>query len=51
MNQLEQIDFDNDYIEIFSKIFFYMKNVEFICFGNFLNDEICKIISIYFKKL
>ena len=51
MNQLEQIDFDNDYIEIFSKIFFYMKNVEFICFGNFLNDEICKIISIYCKKL
>ena len=51
MNNLDQIDFDNDYIEIFSKIFFYMKNVEFISFGNFLNDEICKIISIYCKKL
>ena len=28
-----------------------MKNIKEINFGNFLTDEICQLISVYFKKL
>ena len=48
--QIEQIDFDNDYFEVFSKMLYYMRNtLTHVSFGNFVNDEICKLISIYLK--
>ena len=49
--QIEQIDFDNDYFEVFSKMLYYMRNtLTHVSFGNFVNDEICKLISIYLKQ-
>ena len=48
--QIEQIDFDNDYFEVFSKMLYYMRHtLTNVSFGNFVNDEICKLISIYLK--
>ena len=46
-----EIDFDNEPTEVFSKIFYYMKNLKEINFGNFLTNEICQLISVYLKKL
>ena len=46
------IDFDNDYLEVFGKIFYYMKDsLKYLYLGQFLNDDLCKYISIYLKKL
>ena len=47
----QEIDFENEPNEVFGKIFYYMKNIKEINFGNFLTDEICQLISVYFKKL
>lgn len=46
-----EIDFDNEPTEVFGKIFYYMKNLKEINFGNFLTNEICQLISVYLKKL
>ena len=46
-----EIDFDNVPTEVFGKIFYYMKNLKEINFGNFLTNEICQLISVYLKKL
>ena len=46
-----EIDFDNEPTEVFGKIFYYMKNMKEINFGNFLTNEICQLISVYFKKI
>ena len=50
-NLNQEIDFDNDYIDIFSKIFYKMKNLKKIEFGSFLTDDLCKLISIYLLNL
>ena len=47
----QEIDFENEPTEVFGKIFYYMKNMKEINFGNFLTDEICQLISVYFKKI
>ena len=47
----EEFDFDNEPTEVFGKIFYYMKNLKEINFGNFLTNEICQLISVYLKKL
>jgi len=47
----QEIDFENEPTEVFGKIFYYMKNIKEINFGNFLTDEICQLISVYFKKI
>lgn len=47
----EEFDFDNEPTEVFGKIFYYMKNLKEINFGNFLTNEICQIISVYLKNL
>jgi len=46
-----EIDFDNEPTEVFGKIFYHMKNLKEINFGNFLTNEICLLISVYLKKL
>ena len=46
-----EIDFDNVPTEVFGKIFYYMKNLKEINFGNFLTNEICQLISVYLKKI
>ena len=46
-----EIDFENEPNEVFGKIFYYMKNIKEINFGNFVTDEICQLISVYFKKI
>ena len=46
-----EIDFENEPTEVFGKIFYYMKNMKEINFGNFLTNEICQLISVYFKKI
>ena len=46
-----EIDFDNEPTEVFGKIFYYMKNLKEVNFGNFLTNEICQLISVYLKKL
>ena len=46
-----EIDFENEPTEVFGKIFYYMKNIKEINFGNFVTDEICQLISVYFKKI
>ena len=50
-NLNQEIDFDNDYIDIFSKIFYKMKNLKKIEFGSFLTDDLCKLISIHLLNL
>ena len=50
-NLNREIDFDNDYIDIFSKIFYKMKNLKKIEFGSFLTDDLCKLISIHLLNL
>ena len=50
-NLNQEIDFDNDYIEIFGKIFYKMKNLKRIEFGSFLTNDLCNLISIYLKNL
>ena len=47
----QEIDFENEPNEVFGKIFYYMKNIKEINFGNFLTNEICQLISVYFKKI
>ena len=47
----QEIDFENEPTEVFGKIFYYMKNIKEINFGNFLTDEICQLISVYLKKI
>lgn len=47
----EEIDFDNEPTEVFGKIFYYMKSLKEINFGNFVTNEICQLISVYLKKL
>ena len=46
-----EIDFDNEPTEVFGKIFYYMKNLKEINFGNFLTNEICQLIPVYLKNL
>ena len=46
-----EIDFENEPNEVFGKIFYYMKSIKEINFGNFVTDEICQLISVYFKKI
>jgi len=48
---IEDIDFENEPNEVFGKIFYYMKNIKEINFGHFLTNEICQLISVYFKKI
>ena len=50
-NEGGEIDFENEPTEVFGKIFYYMKNMKEINFGNFLTNEICQLISIYFKQI
>ena len=46
-----EIDFENEPTEVFGKIFYYMKNMKEINLGNFVTNEICQLISVYFKKI
>ena len=46
-----EIDFENEPTEVFGKIFYYMKSMKEINFGNFVTNEICQLISVYFKKI
>jgi len=48
---IEDIDFENEPNEVFGRIFYYMKNIKEINFGHFLTNEICQLISVYFKKI
>ena len=46
------IDFENDYLEVFGKIFYFMKdNLKYLTLGSFVTDDLCKYISIYLKNL
>lgn len=46
------IDFENDYLEVFGKIFYYMStNLRSISLGNFVNDELCSLIGGYLKNI
>ena len=50
-NEGGEIDFENEPTEVFGKIFYYMKNMKEINFGNFLTNEVCQLMSIYFKQI
>jgi len=45
------LEHENDYIEIFMKIFHKLSNLSILNLGNFVNKEILKIILLYCKDL
>ena len=45
------IDFDNEPIEIFGKMFYHMRNLKCLKLGSFVNGDICVLIAAYFKNL
>ena len=47
----EDIDFDNDILEVFTKVFARMTNLKHLTLGTFLTDDLCKIISLFLKSL
>ena len=50
--EILSIDFENDYLEVFGKIFYFMKdNLKYLTLGSFVTDDLCKYISIYLKNL
>lgn len=45
------VDYDEDYLDVFSYFFSKLKKITLVSFGSFANSQILKIMTLYWKSL